>query len=226
MCAGFQRVFEENGGKIIQKLWPELDWISAARFHPANLFLGAIAVDVLLLLAGISPNITVVIGPLTIAHSAFVHANLSERAVRAITLLRPNATDVGGTPYGSYDFGGAALRRDALILFEFLRQSPTDPQSYPQAACQQRRPAPALPSCAVLPSSAPAVSACSIQRASLPSAYRSNEPVSWLLPSLPFCRELTAAFPFALRSVFACSSPASCDLLAPTGRSGAKRPLD
>jgi hypothetical protein len=126
MCAGFQRVFEENGGKIIQKLWPELDWISAARFHPANLFLGAIAVDVLLLLAGISPNIMVVIGPLTIAHSAFVHANLSERAVQAITLLRPNATDVGGTPYGSYDFGGAALRRDALILFDFLRQSPTD----------------------------------------------------------------------------------------------------
>ena len=55
----------------------ELDWISAARFHPANLFLGAIAVDVLLLLAGISPNIMVVIGPLTIAHSAFVHANLN-----------------------------------------------------------------------------------------------------------------------------------------------------
>ena len=31
----------------------ELDWISAARFHPVNLFLGTIAVDVILLLAGI-----------------------------------------------------------------------------------------------------------------------------------------------------------------------------
>ena len=54
----------------------ELDWISAARFHPVNLFLGAVAVDVLLLLVGISPNIMVVVGPFTVAHSAFVHANL------------------------------------------------------------------------------------------------------------------------------------------------------
>jgi sterol desaturase/sphingolipid hydroxylase (fatty acid hydroxylase superfamily) len=54
----------------------ELDWISAARFHPVNLYLGAITVDVLLLLAGISPDVMVVIGPFTIAHSAFVHANL------------------------------------------------------------------------------------------------------------------------------------------------------
>src|SRR5260221_261456 len=36
-----------------------LDWISAARFHPVNLFLGSVAVDVLLLLAGISPNVFV-----------------------------------------------------------------------------------------------------------------------------------------------------------------------
>ena len=55
----------------------ELDWISAARFHPINLFLGSIAVDVLLLVAGISPNVLVFIGPFTIAHSAFVHANLN-----------------------------------------------------------------------------------------------------------------------------------------------------
>jgi sterol desaturase/sphingolipid hydroxylase (fatty acid hydroxylase superfamily) len=55
----------------------ELDWISAARFHPINLFLGSVAVDVVLLLAGISPNVFVVLGPFTVAHSAFVHANLS-----------------------------------------------------------------------------------------------------------------------------------------------------
>ena len=54
----------------------ELDWISAARFHPVNIFLGSVAVDVVLLLAGISPNVLVFLGPFTIAHSAFVHANL------------------------------------------------------------------------------------------------------------------------------------------------------
>ena len=55
----------------------EVDWISAARFHPVNIFLGAVAVDVALLLAGISPNVMVWIGPFITAHSAFVHANLN-----------------------------------------------------------------------------------------------------------------------------------------------------
>lgn len=55
----------------------DLDWISAARFHPVNIFLGSVAVDVILLIAGISPNVLVFIGPFTTAHSAFVHANLS-----------------------------------------------------------------------------------------------------------------------------------------------------
>jgi sterol desaturase/sphingolipid hydroxylase (fatty acid hydroxylase superfamily) len=54
----------------------ELEWISAARFHPVNLFLGSVAADVVMLFAGISPNVFLVIGPLTVAHSAFVHANL------------------------------------------------------------------------------------------------------------------------------------------------------
>jgi len=54
----------------------ELEWISAARFHPINLFLGSVAVDVVILIAGISPNVLLVIGPFTVAHSAFVHANL------------------------------------------------------------------------------------------------------------------------------------------------------
>src|SRR3979490_3519102 len=35
----------------------DLDWISAARFHPVNLFLGTVAVDVLLLMAGIFPKV-------------------------------------------------------------------------------------------------------------------------------------------------------------------------
>jgi sterol desaturase/sphingolipid hydroxylase (fatty acid hydroxylase superfamily) len=55
----------------------DLDWISAARFHPVNLFLGTIAADVILLLAGISPNIMIWVGPFTTFHSAFVHANLN-----------------------------------------------------------------------------------------------------------------------------------------------------
>jgi sterol desaturase/sphingolipid hydroxylase (fatty acid hydroxylase superfamily) len=54
----------------------DLEWISAARFHPVNLFFGAVIADVVLLIAGISPNVFVVLGPVTIAHSAFVHANL------------------------------------------------------------------------------------------------------------------------------------------------------
>ena len=35
----------------------ELDWISAARFHPVNILFGTVLVDVALLLAGISPNV-------------------------------------------------------------------------------------------------------------------------------------------------------------------------
>ncbi len=53
-----------------------LDWLSAARFHPVNIFLGSVATDAVLLLAGISPNVLVFLGPFTVAHSAFVHANL------------------------------------------------------------------------------------------------------------------------------------------------------
>lgn len=55
----------------------DLDWISAARFHPVNIFLGTVLVDVGLLLAGISPNVMLWVGPFTTATSAFVHANLN-----------------------------------------------------------------------------------------------------------------------------------------------------
>jgi sterol desaturase/sphingolipid hydroxylase (fatty acid hydroxylase superfamily) len=55
----------------------DLDWISAARFHPVNLVLGTIGVDVVLLLAGISPNAMVWLAPFNIFHSAFVHANMN-----------------------------------------------------------------------------------------------------------------------------------------------------
>ena len=55
----------------------ELDWISAARFHPINLIIGTISVDVILLMAGISPNVMLWVGPFNTFHSAFVHANLN-----------------------------------------------------------------------------------------------------------------------------------------------------
>src|SRR5260370_29425076 len=54
----------------------DLEWISAARFHPVNLFLGTIVVDVILLMAGISPNIILWVRPFNTFHSAFVHPNL------------------------------------------------------------------------------------------------------------------------------------------------------
>src|ERR1700728_5457038 len=43
----------------------ELDWISAARFHPVNLFLGTIGVDVTLLMAENRPNIMLCDRPFT-----------------------------------------------------------------------------------------------------------------------------------------------------------------
>jgi sterol desaturase/sphingolipid hydroxylase (fatty acid hydroxylase superfamily) len=42
-----------------------------------NLILGTISVDVTLLIAGISPNVMLWVGPFTTFHSAFVHANLN-----------------------------------------------------------------------------------------------------------------------------------------------------
>jgi sterol desaturase/sphingolipid hydroxylase (fatty acid hydroxylase superfamily) len=55
----------------------ELEWISAARFHPVNLVLGSIAIDIALLVAGVSPDIFLVIGPFNTITSCMVHANLN-----------------------------------------------------------------------------------------------------------------------------------------------------
>ena len=57
----------------------QVEWISAARFHPVNLMLGAVAVDVAALLSGISPEIFIVLGPFNTIYSVFVHANLNWR---------------------------------------------------------------------------------------------------------------------------------------------------
>jgi sterol desaturase/sphingolipid hydroxylase (fatty acid hydroxylase superfamily) len=55
----------------------DLEWISAARFHPFNQLADAILIDVALLLAGISPRIFLIIGPFNVLNSALVHANLN-----------------------------------------------------------------------------------------------------------------------------------------------------
>lgn len=54
----------------------DVEWISAARFHPVNLVVGTIGVDIGFLLAGVSPDIFVVVGPFTTITSCLVHANL------------------------------------------------------------------------------------------------------------------------------------------------------
>jgi sterol desaturase/sphingolipid hydroxylase (fatty acid hydroxylase superfamily) len=55
----------------------DVDWISAARFHPINLILGTVMVDVVLLLAGIAPAVLGIVTPFNVLMSAFVHANLN-----------------------------------------------------------------------------------------------------------------------------------------------------
>jgi sterol desaturase/sphingolipid hydroxylase (fatty acid hydroxylase superfamily) len=55
----------------------DVDWISAARFHPVNLVLGTVMVDVVLLLAGIAPAVLGLLTPFNVLMSAFVHANLN-----------------------------------------------------------------------------------------------------------------------------------------------------
>lgn len=54
----------------------DVEWISASRFHPVNLALGTCAVDVAALLAGVSPEVFIVLAPFNTMYSLFVHANL------------------------------------------------------------------------------------------------------------------------------------------------------
>jgi len=55
----------------------EVNWLSAARFHPVNLSLGTVIVDVALLIAGIAPAVLGILSPLSVAMSVFVHANVN-----------------------------------------------------------------------------------------------------------------------------------------------------
>lgn len=57
----------------------ELDWTSAARFHPVNLLLGSVPVDVVLLLGGLPPTVLTILLPFDALMAAFVHSNLNWR---------------------------------------------------------------------------------------------------------------------------------------------------
>ncbi|MBV9549144.1 MAG: sterol desaturase family protein [Alphaproteobacteria bacterium] len=55
----------------------QVEWLSAARFHPVNLLFGAIAMDVVMLLAGVSPEVFIVLGPFNTMVSTYAHANMN-----------------------------------------------------------------------------------------------------------------------------------------------------
>jgi len=54
-----------------------VEWLSAARFHPVNLLFGSVATDIAMLLAGVSPEVFIVLGPFNTIVSTYVHANLN-----------------------------------------------------------------------------------------------------------------------------------------------------
>jgi len=54
----------------------DLEWVSASRFHPVNLLLGSILVDVVVLMSGFSPEVFLIVAPLNLVASGLVHANL------------------------------------------------------------------------------------------------------------------------------------------------------
>ncbi len=54
----------------------DLEWISAWRFHPVNVILGTVLVDVISLMSGITSDVFLVMGPFNAITSGWVHANL------------------------------------------------------------------------------------------------------------------------------------------------------
>ena len=55
----------------------EVDWLSAARFHPVNAWLTFTLVDVLMLFIGFPSNAVTVLAVFNMSYSAMVHANLN-----------------------------------------------------------------------------------------------------------------------------------------------------
>jgi sterol desaturase/sphingolipid hydroxylase (fatty acid hydroxylase superfamily) len=55
----------------------EVDWTTAYRFHPVNLWLGSFLVTAIMLYLGVSPAVLLFLVPFDTALAAFVHANLN-----------------------------------------------------------------------------------------------------------------------------------------------------
>jgi sterol desaturase/sphingolipid hydroxylase (fatty acid hydroxylase superfamily) len=55
----------------------DVDWTTAYRFHPVNLWFGPFLVDVMMLYAGASPTVLLLLAPFQTAMAIFVHANLN-----------------------------------------------------------------------------------------------------------------------------------------------------
>jgi len=54
----------------------EVEWISAWRFHPLNLILDTVLIDVTVIMAGIDTDVFFIASPIAILTSGWVHANL------------------------------------------------------------------------------------------------------------------------------------------------------
>ncbi len=55
----------------------DLDWASAARFHPLNSWGAFLLVDVCMILLGFAPEAFAILSPFNVIYSTFVHANLN-----------------------------------------------------------------------------------------------------------------------------------------------------
>jgi sterol desaturase/sphingolipid hydroxylase (fatty acid hydroxylase superfamily) len=55
----------------------QVDWTTAYRFHPVNLWLGSFLVTAIMLFLGVSPAVLLLLVPFDTATAAFVHANLN-----------------------------------------------------------------------------------------------------------------------------------------------------
>jgi sterol desaturase/sphingolipid hydroxylase (fatty acid hydroxylase superfamily) len=62
---------------VIHHSAEDVDWTTAYRFHPVNLFLGPFFADVAMLYIGVSPTVLLSLAPFQTMTSLFVHANLN-----------------------------------------------------------------------------------------------------------------------------------------------------
>lgn len=111
----------------------DLEWTSAWRFHPFNLMLGTVMVDVVFILAGISTDIFFFVGPFTTFTSAMVHANLDwtfgplKRVIASPVFHRWHHT--GPQEGGESNFAGTFSLWDAMFGTYYMPAG-VKPQTY------------------------------------------------------------------------------------------------